>query len=445
MDQVTASFTSRYRVDIAAIGEGGFGRIDKAFDTDLERPVALKTLDPLFKESPSGSDIERFRREARTLAQLSHPSIPAIYDVRLSPENSEFIIIFEWIEGESLRGVLQSRRVLDVEDAPKIFGPICSALAHAHSKGIIHRDIKSANIILREGISCYVVDFGIALTEGDVARLTRGEPIGSAGYMSPEQERGEDVTATSDVFQLAIILYESLAGSMPPRGEYRSLVLHNASIPPAVDELIQQSLQQDSALRPQTAQEFGDRLIEALKPHRSFASILIDGSLQEICRALNDMSPNDFLSLPPGQRVLVVERLTDIVRVDDARLRPAATGLIAEMVRLSHTLPDGTYGKILPIAFDYGYEKQYGEKWHGNEDIRATLTSVSIECGDQAHSSISREALKLANEERLDARPPWFKRDLRNLLQGLLVNSLCTTELSSELGIAMSKVNELSH
>jgi serine/threonine-protein kinase len=154
----------RYRVEQAAVGEGGYGRIDKAFDTTLERPVAIKTLDPLFKTALTDADIERFRREARSLAQLSHPSIPAIYDVQFSPETSEFRIIFEWVDGRNLREHLQERGVLDLNDARQNFALICSALTHAHTKGIIHRDIKPANVIFSEAAgTCYLVDFGIAL------------------------------------------------------------------------------------------------------------------------------------------------------------------------------------------------------------------------------------------------------------------------------------------
>jgi serine/threonine protein kinase len=125
---------SRYEIVEASAGEGGFGRVDRAFDTTLERPVAIKTLDPLFKTSPSNDDIERFRREAKSLAQLSHPSIPAIYDVQFSPGTNEFRIIFEWIEGNTLRHHLQDRGVMTLSEARELFSTMCSALDHAHQK-----------------------------------------------------------------------------------------------------------------------------------------------------------------------------------------------------------------------------------------------------------------------------------------------------------------------
>lgn len=147
---------------------------------------------------------------------------------------------------------------------------ICSALAHAHDRGLVHRDVKPSNIILApKAASCYLVDFGIALKADDLS-ITGSTPIGTAGYMSPEQERGEDVTPASDVFSLGVVLYECLSGGRPPVGGYRPLALHNEAVPPGIDVLIQACLQDEVRLRPQTAQEFNDRLSRALRPHSTF-------------------------------------------------------------------------------------------------------------------------------------------------------------------------------
>lgn len=126
----------RYQIERATVGEGGFGRIDKAIDTELDRPVAIKTLDPLFRASPSDTDVERFRREAKALARLSHPNIPAIYDVDFAPESGQFRIIFEWVEGSTLRQYLQDRGVLSLDETRTYFSSICSALGHAHERGL---------------------------------------------------------------------------------------------------------------------------------------------------------------------------------------------------------------------------------------------------------------------------------------------------------------------
>jgi hypothetical protein len=436
----------RYQIEQAAVGEGGYGRVDKAFDTTLERSVAIKTLDPLFKASLADGDIERFHREARSLAQLSHSSIPAIYDVQFSPDTSEFRIIFEWVEGRNLRQHLQEQGVLSLQDARKNFAMICSALNHAHSKGIVHRDIKPANVIFSESAgTCYLVDFGIALREGDISRITRGTPIGTSGYMSPEQERGEEVTNVSDVFSLGVLLYECLAGVRPAVGAYGSLLLHNESIPPAVDTLIQQALSEDPAQRPSTAREFSDRLGAALRPHASFTLTLADGSLHEIRLALSQMEPNDFLALPPGQRVLVVTRFIDMATVDEVTLRPAVAALVTELVRLAHPIDDDIYRQIVSYAFDYGYEKQFGEKWYGNGPARSALGGVSLVCGIQAHKAISTAALSRIDNDGLEGRSGWYFHDFRILLQKLLTNPVCGEDQAKQLGVALTRVNKLSH
>jgi serine/threonine-protein kinase len=437
---------NRYRIEHAFAGEGGYGRIDKAFDSVLERPVAIKTLDPLFKESPTAEDVERFHREAKSLAQLSHPNIPAIYDVQFSPDKSEFRIIFEWIEGRNLREHLMDQGVLSLHDARDYFIAICSTLTHAHSKGIIHRDIKPPNVILSaRSRLCYLVDLGIALRKDDLSRLTRGTPIGTSGYMSPEQERGEEVSSASDVFSLGVLLYECLAGGRPTVGAYKSLGLHNESIPPAVDALILQALSEDALQRPSTAREFSERLTAALQPHASFSSTLADGSLYEIRLGLSQMTPTDFNALPPGQRVLLITRLVDLVRVDEPTLRPAAAALVTELVRLTHMANVETYRSIVGYAFEFGYDKQFGEKWHGNGPARTALNDVARMCGQQAHEIISDAALSRIADESLRERARWYFHDLRILLQMLLVNPACGEDHASTIGDALVKVNELSH
>ena len=439
--------SERYEIVRASAGQGGFGRIDKATDTALERPVAIKTLDPLFKSKPSSDDVERFRREAKALAHLSHPNIPAIYDVQFLPDEDEFRIIFEWIEGETLRDRLQDRGVLSLDEARLYFAQVCSALAHAHEQGLVHRDVKPSNIILSSVVaSCYLVDFGIALRTDDISRITKGTPLGSLGYMSPEQERGEEISTASDVFSLAVVLYESLAGMRPSVGGYKSLTLHNESIPPSVDELVRQSLQEDSSLRPQSSREFIDRFLASLRPHASFTSTLADGSLLEIQLALNAMTPSDYLALPPGQRILVATRLDDLITVDEERLRRAVASLIAEIVRLGHgDSRAAAYAKVIGYAFEYGFTKRYGDAWIGNALVRTALTDVSRTCNATAHAQIATDAIALANIDNLAEQQGWFPHDLRILLQNLLINLACDDSAAEAIGDALQHLNAVTH
>jgi len=436
----------RYKIVKAAAAGGGYGLVDKAIDNELEREVAIKTLDPLFSAEPSAKDIERFRREAKALARLSHPNIPAIYDVQFSEDSHEFRIVFEWIEGQTLREHLQTNGVLSLENARQLFSRVCSALSHAHGHNIIHRDIKPSNIILSPDLlSSYLVDFGIALRQDDLSSLTGGSPIGTAGYRSPEQERSENLTLASDIFSLGIVLYECLAGSRPPVGGYRPLSIVNESIPPSVDALIREAISEDPERRPATASAFSERLTESLRPHGDFTTTLAEGSLHEIQLALNAMDTVSFSTLPAGQRVFLVTRLTDLTRVDEERLRPAVASLLAELVRLAQEMKPKSYATIVENTFEYGYEKQYGENWWGNSPARQALNSVALHCGRDAQSLIADVVLGRVAGAGFSEKQRWYFHELRTLLQNLLTNPACPDDKAEPLGQALSTVNEISH
>ncbi len=158
--------------------------------------------------------------------------------------------------------------VLSLDDVRKYFANICSALTHSHQKGIIHRDIKPSNLIITSSKeSCYLVDFGVSLTSKDIDRLTNGKSaVGTPGYMSPEQERNEDLDPSSDIYSLGIVLYEALCGIRPTIGEYKPLSsINGAAIPSTVDNIIRACITTKEK-RIKTAEEFFIRLTSALRP-----------------------------------------------------------------------------------------------------------------------------------------------------------------------------------
>jgi serine/threonine protein kinase len=422
--------SGRYEVVEEAAGAGGYGKIAKASDRRLERFVAIKTLDPLFKIGPSPEDKKRFWREARTLAALSHPNIPAIYDIEGAPEGEEFSIIFEWIEGLTVREFLQQSGPISLDDAKRWFGNICSALDHAHNRGVLHRDLKPSNLMLTsDRESCYLVDFGLALRSTDLDRLTGGSPVGTPGYMSPEHERGEELNAASDIYVLAIVLYECLSGIRPVVGNFVPLNHHNEAIPPAVDELILSCLKERPQDRLQQASEFHNRLREALLPHASFAKIIGDGSLHEIRNALAEMDPTSFRDLPSGQRRLIQGKINDLVEKDAAHLKNAIASLLTQLVRVAHSSDPQAYHLFVMYALRYGYEIKYNDAYQGNPAIREALNEVAKEYGQEAHSIVSKHVIDLLNRtEKLEPREKWFHGDIRRLLERLLANPHCADE-----------------
>lgn len=243
---------------------GGFARVIKGRDNVLERDIALKVLNPLATVF-SESEQERFRREARILARLSHPHIPAIYDVDFT--SGRFLIVFQFIEGPALRQLIEEQGACKLNEARVWFHQIGSALDHAHDLGIVHRDIKPANIIIRpDRESAYLVDFGIALSTQEARKLTTsGYAVGTPGYMSPEQQAGEEVDRRSDIYSLAVTLYEALAGRPIPVGDYEDLSVANEAVPPQIDELIRDCLLPKER-RLSSARAFSSRLSSALQP-----------------------------------------------------------------------------------------------------------------------------------------------------------------------------------
>lgn len=437
---------NRYELVKDAIKEGGFGKVEKAMDLELERHVAIKTLDPLFKSGASPHDIERFKREAKTLASLSHPNIPAIYDVVFSEENNSFKIIFEWIEGNTARNFLNNTGVMSLEQIRRWFSKVCAALEHAHNRGVIHRDIKPSNLIITEDEwSCYLVDFGIALRTSDLQRLTDNTAIGTPGYMSPEQERGEELDRSTDIWSLAIVLYECLTENRPTVGEYNPLSDFNATIPPAIDELIRDCLT-DKESRLSSAEEFVERLIAALRPPASFSRILSSGQLYEIERALIGMQSDDYSSLPVGQKILIMSRIKDMVRVDEFKVRNALASLIAQLVRVGFRSTEKDYSFIVKNGLEYGFSIKYGDRWIGKPEIREALVNAAIACPQSTHKVLSDNLLEfINNRDDLENKEHWFYHDMRTIIQNLLANSCCLDANAVSLGECLDKINEISH
>ena len=200
----------RYQLG-SVLGVGGMARVYLAEDRVLQRQVAVKVLSPPYAQDPSF--VERFRREARTAARLSHPNIVAVFDSGSDAE--QHYLVMEYVPGQSLAELLHRHGRLAPRRAAELAVEVCAALAAAHAQGLVHRDIKPGNVLLGRDGRVRVTDFGIAKTAAADTMTGSGMVLGTAAYLPPEQAQGGPVDARSDLYGLGCVLYEVLTGSPP--------------------------------------------------------------------------------------------------------------------------------------------------------------------------------------------------------------------------------------
>ncbi len=278
--EANEEFAGRYRI-VSQIGHGGMGRIYQVADLQNNRVIALKILHPHLIDDEDS--VKRFEREAKAAMHLRHPNLLTVYDYGISEEGLPFIAM-EYLNGEVLQKLLNMDGPLDIKRFLTIFLQTCSALHHAHSNSVIHRDVKPSNIMLikvdEQSDLAKLVDFGIAKIirpDGQSAeKLTHtGDVFGSPHYMSPEQCLGSELDMRSDIYSLGCVMYEAISGRRPFEGQnalgtmqmqvsnqakkFSDFCAH-LSVPPQIESVIQRAMEKSPEKRYQSAKELGIEL-----------------------------------------------------------------------------------------------------------------------------------------------------------------------------------------
>ena len=259
---------NRYEV-FKHIGQGGMADVFLAMDTILNREVAIKILRSELCTDPVS--VVRFEREAQAATTLSHPNIVEIYDV--GEYKGHRYIVMEYVPGRTLKQVIRSRGSLEPDEAIDIEKQLVSAVSEAHHKGIIHRDIKPQNIIVKSDGSIKILDFGIAIAKGNIQVTQANNVMGSVHYLAPELAKGKPASVQSDIYALGIVLFEMLSGDVPfkadsavqvalmqMRNEMPSIRTINPSIPQSIENIITRATAKDPSKRDSSCVDMLDDL-----------------------------------------------------------------------------------------------------------------------------------------------------------------------------------------
>ncbi|MCP4248448.1 MAG: serine/threonine protein kinase [bacterium] len=419
---------------------GGFGKVVQVTDKWLDRDIAVKCLDPVM--ALRDAERKRFHQEAKILAKMSHPAIPSIYDVifEMAKDSVDgidrFQIIFEYIHGQDLHRHLQSEGPASLDYARTWFLQLASALHHAHELGVVHRDVKPQNIIIREdGESCCLVDFGIALSGDQAERATgTGYIVGTQGYMSPEQMTGEELDGRTDIYSLGVCLYEALAGVPVPQGGYEPLSSINEVIPPAIDEIVQDCLKPREERIPD-AVTFAQRLANALRVKIPLAMVLSEGRLSDLDAALTQMTPIEFSERPAGQRELIIDKVMGIAETEKPQLEYPVKNLLRRLLYLGTRLDTDQYLEIFELALRWGFDRTYSNGVVGDVGLRRAIARELAQLPQSNHKMVASTILDYCSDRDLESIDAWRLNGLREVVSNVMANRFCEEEdLAGRLG-----------
>jgi len=290
---------SHYKI-LEKLGEGGMGIVYKAFDTKLERDVAIKILRPEAIGDPAAR--ERFIREARAASALNHPGVTTIYEI--NEWHGQDFICMEYVAGETVKEKILKGQI-PIEEVLDIALQVAEAIKEAHDHHLIHRDIKSENIMITTKGQVKVMDFGLAKISGTATNTQVGTTMGTIAYMSPEQTRGENVDHRTDIWSFGVVLYEMLTGQLPFKGDFEQAVIYSIlnEEPPSIEKF-----------RPEVPNAFKQILNKTLQKNQT-------SRYQHVDEMVNDLK--QFAQASPTTRISLFSQLS-FPAYAKTRLIPAA-------------------------------------------------------------------------------------------------------------------------
>jgi len=378
---------SHYKI-LDKLGEGGMGVVYKAQDTKLDRLVALKFLPPHLATYPA--EKERFLHEAKAASAFTHPNITVIHEINES--DGQVYIAMEYVEGKTFKKLAEGKE-LSLKKALDLAIQACDGLASAHKKEIVHRDIKSENLMLTKEGQVKIMDFGLAKVKGATKLTTAGSTLGTAAYMSPEQASGEEVDQRSDIFSFGVVLYELLAGQLPFKGEHQAAVIYsilneepqplaryNNQVSPKLEEIVSKALAKDKEERYQHIDDLQADLrrekksleylrsgqvttaVAPTKPKRKLLPILIPGSIVIILAVLFLILKPFKLEVGPEQKAVASENSLAVLYFENLA-DPEDKDHTGEMLTnlLITALSQGTGLEVVSRERLYDIQQQLGQ------------------------------------------------------------------------------------
>ncbi|VXB13767.1 Serine/threonine protein kinase [Burkholderia sp. 8Y] len=427
----------KYRVG-ETLGAGAMGIVYRAFDPDIERHVAIKTVRrELLDNGERASLIARFRNEAQAAGRLAHPHIVGVYDYGETADTA--YIVMELVSGRSLKSVLEGGRIPDLAAALDWFAQLLAALGFAHERGVIHRDVKPANLLIDQQGRLKVTDFGIAHVESSALTMV-GAMIGTPGYMSPEQFSGDAIDARSDLFSAAVVLYQMLTGQRAFAGASQAAVMQqvmhetpplpsacNPALPPALDAVLMRALSKARAARYASASALSEALFEAAgaAARRDDDCTVLEARAAPCTRPSPDgsLSSLSSLSLPSSQtqwpdstlgqiEACLAAQIGPVARLLVRRCAQRATDLAALVALVAPSIPSEKARAQFIAAFrsDVSLAASVSGSGHGQttslpaEDVQAAARKLAVYVGPIALIIAKREAARAHDIGALHAR-----------------------------------------